>query len=119
MDGARGGGGDAGARRARGRLDPEHRALERARLQVLRGRFPQAESGLFDKTHLRFFTRTTAHELAERTGYRIEREQFTRWALPLGPLAGLVPDRVEAAAARLRPELFALQFVLTLRRASR
>jgi 2-polyprenyl-3-methyl-5-hydroxy-6-metoxy-1,4-benzoquinol methylase len=88
-----------------------------ARLQILRGRFPQADSGLFDRTHLRFFTRTTAHELAARTGYRIEREQFTRWALPLGPLAGLVPDHIEAAAANRRPELFALQFVLTLRRA--
>jgi O-antigen biosynthesis protein len=90
-----------------------------ARLTILRGRFPHAESGLFDKTHLRFFTRRSAHELAERTGYTIEREQFTRWALPFGPLARFVPDRGEAAAARLRPELFALQFVLTLRPARR
>ena len=89
-----------------------------ARLQLLRGRFPQAESGLFDATHLRFFTRRSARELATRTGYRVEREQFTRWAMPLGPLAGLVPASVESAFARFRPELFALQFVLTLRRAA-
>ena len=80
-----------------------------ARLALLRGRFTYAESGLFDATHLRFFTRRSARELAERAGYRVEREQFTRGALPL------VPPRVESAAARLRPELFALQFVLTLR----
>jgi 2-polyprenyl-3-methyl-5-hydroxy-6-metoxy-1,4-benzoquinol methylase len=90
-----------------------------ARLTILRGRFPHADSGLFDKTHLRFFTRRSAHELAERTGYTVEREQFTRWALPLGPFARFVPDRTEAAAARFRPELFALQFVLTLRPARR
>jgi SAM-dependent methyltransferase len=85
------------------------------RLTLLRGCFPHADSGLFDKTHLRFFTRSSAHELAERAGYRIEREQFTRWALPFGPLAHFAPERAESAAARLRPELFALQFVLTLR----
>jgi SAM-dependent methyltransferase len=90
-----------------------------ARLTILRGRFPHADSGLFDKTHLRFFTRRSAHALAERTGYRIEREQFTRWALPFGPLARFVPASAESAAARLRPELFALQFVLTLRPARR
>jgi 2-polyprenyl-3-methyl-5-hydroxy-6-metoxy-1,4-benzoquinol methylase len=80
-----------------------------ARLALLRGRFDYAESGLFDATHLRFFTHRSARELAERAGYRVEREQFTRGALPI------LPARVEAAAARLRPELFALQFVLTLR----
>lgn len=80
-----------------------------ARAQLLLGRFPYADSGLFDATHLRFFTRGSARELAERAGYLVEREQFTRGALPL------VAPRVESAAARLRPELFALQFVLTLR----
>jgi hypothetical protein len=80
-----------------------------ARLALLGGRFAYAESGLFDATHLRFFTRRSARELAERAGYRVEREQFARGPLPV------VPPRVEAAAARLRPELFALQFVLTLR----
>ena len=79
------------------------------RLALLRGRFSYAESGLFDATHLRFFTRRSAHELAKRAGYAVDREQFTRGALPLAPTS------VESAAARLRPELFALQFVLTLR----
>jgi 2-polyprenyl-3-methyl-5-hydroxy-6-metoxy-1,4-benzoquinol methylase len=86
-----------------------------ARRELIRGRFPYAEHGLFDKTHLRFFTRSSAHELAARAGFEIEREQFTIFALPLGRLAGPVPPSVMAAAARLRPELFALQFVLTLR----
>ncbi|MEA2134274.1 MAG: hypothetical protein QOC68_2183 [Solirubrobacteraceae bacterium] len=80
-----------------------------ARLTLLCGRFPYAESGLFDATHLRFFTRRSARELAERSGYRVENEQFSRGPLPL------LPARAEAAVARLRPELFALQFVLTLR----
>jgi methionine biosynthesis protein MetW len=80
-----------------------------ARIQLLLGRFPYAESGLFDATHLRFFTRGSARRLAEGAGYVVESEQFTRGSLPL------LPARVESAVARLRPELFALQFVLTLR----
>jgi 2-polyprenyl-3-methyl-5-hydroxy-6-metoxy-1,4-benzoquinol methylase len=86
-----------------------------ARVELIRGRFPYAEHGLFDRTHLRFFTRRTAHELAARSGFEVEREQFTIYALPLGRLAGPVPVPVMVAAARVRPELFALQFVLTLR----
>lgn len=94
------------------------------RRALLRGRFPYADHGLFDRTHLRFFTRAGAHELARDAGYSIEAERFTTAPLPLEsrlPPAGR--DGVPAAAVRalrsilLRrwPELFALQVVLTLR----
>ncbi|HEY6894470.1 MAG TPA: class I SAM-dependent methyltransferase, partial [Rhodanobacteraceae bacterium] len=53
-----------------------------ARREIALGRFPYAESGLFDRTHLRFFTLASARELAQTAGYEIEREQFTRWRLP-------------------------------------
>lgn len=39
---------------------------------VLRGRWDYAESGLLDRTHLRFFTKASMIELFESTGYAIE-----------------------------------------------
>jgi len=97
-----------------------------ARRALARGRFPYADHGLFDRTHLRFFTRASARELAQRAGYAVEREAAATASLPLEPylrrrLGGSEHDPPPAlAAARqrltaLRPELFAFQFVLTLR----
>jgi 2-polyprenyl-3-methyl-5-hydroxy-6-metoxy-1,4-benzoquinol methylase len=42
------------------------------RLNVLMGRFDYQDTGLLDRSHLRFFTRKTARELIEGTGYIIE-----------------------------------------------
>ena len=85
-----------------------------ARRQLLRGRFPQEDHGLFDRTHLRFFTRATARELVESAGLAVESEAFAPAALPLESripaLAKLGPRLVA-----WRPELFALQVVLTCR----
>jgi methionine biosynthesis protein MetW len=97
-----------------------------ARRALVRGRFPYAEHGLFDRTHLRFFTRASARELAARAGFALEREELATASLPLEPylrrrLGGTEhdPPPVLAEARRrltaLRPELFAFQFVLTLR----
>jgi 2-polyprenyl-3-methyl-5-hydroxy-6-metoxy-1,4-benzoquinol methylase len=81
------------------------------RRALVRGRFPYAEHGLFDRTHLRFFTRAGARELAEAAGLRVVAERFAPAPLPL---QARVPRlaRFEAAAARAWPELFALQVVL-------
>jgi methionine biosynthesis protein MetW len=85
-----------------------------ARRAFLRGRFPYAEHGLFDRTHLRFFTSTSARELVQRAGFAVEREQFATGPLPLQSrlpsLAGAAPRLTQRF-----PELFAFQFVLTLR----
>ena len=107
---------------AAGLLAPDGRAVVSlpniahwtARRQLLRGRFPQEDHGLFDRTHLRFFTRATARELVASAGLAVERESFAPAPLPLESrfpaLATLGPRLV----AR-RPELFALQVVLTCR----
>ena len=83
-----------------------------ARRQLLRGRWPQDDFGLFDCTHLHFYTRTTARELVEEAGLEVESERFT--GAPL-PLESRVPALARARPALLsrRPELFALQIVLT------
>lgn len=86
------------------------------RRALIRGRFPQEDHGLFDRTHLRWFTRASARSLVEEAGLEVVREGFTPAPLPLQSrvpaLARLLPR-----ALRARPELLALQIVLTARRA--
>ncbi len=85
-----------------------------ARRELALGRFPYADSGLFDRTHLRFFTRASAHALADTAGYEIEREQFTRWRLPFQRRFKSL-KKWEPVMARRWPGLFAFQFVMTLK----
>ncbi len=51
-----------------------------ARLNV--GLFQYENDGLFDRTHLRFFTRTTIVELFESTGFRIEQAVSRKFNFP-------------------------------------
>lgn len=78
------------------------------RLALLGGRWRYRERGILDRTHLRFFTRATLVELLERTGFDVVEVDFT---VPV-PLVGFVPvERAARAVGRLRPTLFAYQFV--------
>lgn len=81
------------------------------RRALLRGRFAYSEHGLFDRTHLRFFTRASARALAEGAGLRIVAERFAPAPLPLQARVPALRS-LEAVAARAYPELFALQTVL-------
>lgn len=83
-----------------------------ARRQLVRGRFPQEDHGLFDRTHLRFFTRASARELVEAAGLRVEHEAFAGAPLPLQSRVGALA-RLQPRLVGRRPELFALQIVLT------
>ena len=84
-----------------------------ARRTLLRGEFPREDFGLFDRTHLRCFTRATARELAAAAGYRITEERFADAPLPLESHVGAL-RRLRPRALALSPELFALQVVLSL-----
>ena len=79
-------------------------AYAKARLQLLRGRWEYQETGIFDRTHLRFFTRASARRMLESAGLRVERE------IPIGP-ASYAIGRPGVAITRLRPELLASQLV--------
>jgi SAM-dependent methyltransferase len=81
------------------------------RRALVRGRFPYAEHGLFDRTHLRFFTHPSARELVEGAGLRVVDERFAPAPVPLQARLPVLA-RLERAAARAWPEAFALQFVL-------
>ncbi len=89
------------------------------RLNVLLGRFPSDERGLFDRTHLHFYMWSGWVDLFASAGFRIDKMQ------PTGVPVGLALPRWEASApvramewlsfalARAWKKLFAYQFVVT------
>jgi SAM-dependent methyltransferase len=94
-------------------------AVWRARIPLMLGRFEYGDSGIFDRTHLRFFTRQTALRLACDAGYRVCSEHFVGADLPFPvKLSRVLPqaclDRVRQWLANSRPSLFAHQFVLVM-----
>ena len=59
-----------------------HLAHGDVRLALLSGQFPYSDHGLLDKTHLKFFTRSTILELFNSTGYKVDELYGT--TTPLG-----------------------------------
>jgi 2-polyprenyl-3-methyl-5-hydroxy-6-metoxy-1,4-benzoquinol methylase len=58
------------------------------RLSLLVGRFEYADTGVLDRTHLRFFTRKTARRLIESAGLTVVRHTYNPGILrPFAPLA--------------------------------
>ena len=92
------------------------------RLNVLMGRFPQHERGLFDRTHLHFYTWSGWLELLTQAGFRIEKVMPTGipFGLALRRWEDTLPVRALEAlgyvAARLWKTMFAYQFVVVARR---
>jgi 2-polyprenyl-3-methyl-5-hydroxy-6-metoxy-1,4-benzoquinol methylase len=79
------------------------------RLDLLRGRFDYTDSGLMDRTHLRFFTYHSVRELVRAAGCRVVEQDLTvRMSVP-GLLGGLLRGLV-----RRLPNLFAYQTLLEL-----
>ena len=89
------------------------------RLNILFGRFPQDDKGLFDRTHLRFYMWKGWAELFATAGFQVEQRKVT--AIPVGlalpkwdgTAAVRALESLAYAAARVRPTLFAYQFVVT------
>ena len=83
---------------------------------VLRGRWDYQESGILDRTHLRFFTRATAIELIEGAGFRIVRFEraLDHRGHSLRRLAKrwLLPARSLSTPADLVADLHTVQFLL-------
>jgi O-antigen biosynthesis protein len=79
------------------------------RLGLLFGRFRYTEWGILDRTHTHLFTRKTLTECLEAAGYRATVIDYTV------PVPVLATPRIEAIAhviGRVRPSLFAYQFVV-------
>ncbi len=86
------------------------------RLNVLLGKFPQHDRGLFDRTHLHFYMWKGWNDLLGRTGFQVTtaRQSVIPFSLMLPNRAGLagVLESIYAFAARAWPTLFAYQFVV-------
>jgi predicted TPR repeat methyltransferase len=87
------------------------------RAALLFGRFPYADRGILDRTHLRFYTRKTGARLLEDSGFAVLGVTATAMpyelALPAaGPALTDLMRGFASASARAWPTLFAYQFVL-------
>jgi len=88
------------------------------RLVVLSGRFPKQDVGLFDRTHVHFFTRSGWAELFSNSGFRFN--QISPTGIPVGLVVPSISETLfirllEQACfilAKIRPTLFAYQFVV-------
>jgi 2-polyprenyl-3-methyl-5-hydroxy-6-metoxy-1,4-benzoquinol methylase len=77
------------------------------RLSLLAGRWRYTDRGILDRTHTHLFTRATLREAIEGAGYVVDRIDFSA---PVPGDSDLL-DGVARAVARLRPTLFAYQWV--------
>lgn len=71
------------------------------RLRLLLGEFRYAETGILDRSHLRFFTRQSLAELIGQSGFAVVQER--------------VISRFPGFLAALLPGLLAVQFIVKLR----
>jgi SAM-dependent methyltransferase len=90
----------------------------RQRFSLLRGQFRYTETGQLDRTHLRFYTHTTAIQLLEQNGYELVAAE-AEGALPWWKTRSLVPPPVvvqaDRWAVRSRPNLWGHQSLLVAR----
>jgi len=88
------------------------------RARVALGAFDYDQRGILDKTHLRFFTRSSFKRLAADSGFEVRRAEPV--GLPFDVVEGLggrsrrVAHALDRAALAVNPKLFAYQFIFEL-----
>jgi len=92
--------------------------LWKSRLRLLAGRFEYTESGLMDRTHIRWYTFASARNLLEAHGFTVI-QALAEGGLPLGPLRRLVPKGLvtplDRAACRAAPGLLGYEMIYVAR----
>ena len=87
------------------------------RIKVLFGQIDYMSNGLFDRTHLRFFTKKTAKELILKGGYDVKKLKYSSlpWENLLNSsLLTRTLSVIERALIFLRPQFFAYQFIFII-----
>jgi len=92
------------------------------RLGLLCGKFRYEDSGILDKTHLRFFTIETSRELVCNAGYAIVEESYSNWNWSILPVwlsrllrLGRAEQMLKDALTGWFPGLLATQVMLIAR----
>jgi SAM-dependent methyltransferase len=80
------------------------------RMSLLAGRWRYTDRGILDRTHAHLFTRSTLLEALRSAGYRPVEVEFT---IPVPVIGTPSVERIAHAVGRLRPQLFAYQFVVS------
>lgn len=92
----------------------------RTRLQISRGSFQYQDSGILDRSHLRFFTYWSARELVEACPSLTLLQQWPVGGAILGPLRARLPQRssrwLDRQASQRWPNLFGFETHLLARR---
>jgi 2-polyprenyl-3-methyl-5-hydroxy-6-metoxy-1,4-benzoquinol methylase len=96
--------------------------LWKSRLRLLLGKFEYTDSGLMDRTHIRWYSFASARRLLERHGFTIL-EAAVDGGLPLGPLRRVLPRRllapIDRAACRAAPGLLGYEMLYVARASAR
>ena len=94
------------------------------RFRTLFGMFDYDRRGILDRTHVRFFTRRSFERIARGAGYEVRRIGATGLPFDVADRGGkgsvsakLKPIRaIDRALVKIRPQLFAYQFLYELKR---
>ena len=88
------------------------------RFRFLLGDFVYSDTGILDRTHLRFFTYSTGRNLLEEHGFRVV-DSVPDGSLPLWRLRPLIPadklERINRWACERKPDLLAYQSLFLAR----
>ncbi|MDB5392786.1 MAG: class SAM-dependent methyltransferase [Rhodospirillales bacterium] len=94
--------------------------LWKSRLRLMLGDFEYTESGLMDRTHVRWYSFASARRLLERNGFSVI-EAVAEGGLPLGPVRRVLPkwllEPADRAACRAAPGLLGYEMLYVARAA--
>ena len=88
-----------------------------ARIKIISGNFDYEDKGIFDRTHLRFFTIKSLKKLVNKCGFEIKRIDFT--PIPIKLIFKESPDVMNSSLhllANIHPNLFAYQIIATIKK---
>jgi len=94
---------------------PNIRHVSALRSIFLQGNFPQRDRGIFDRTHLRWFTMRDGKEMLTMSGFKVSAtSQVLRWGDVGGGRMNKLLNRLPHALTELAPirEFFTYQFCL-------